>query len=174
MFGRLGKLISGVVSGTGGERSGDSSSAASASAAFGASVASEPAKQVDSYSFDGATGLAGGAGGAASMMLVGFCESPVAGKFFVADARSVSGSGLLSSSGSGAVFSFNARRRTAKPVFHAPKHLTMLWFGAVGTTATRYAAYLQLEDGSGVVFILQPAIMPKALTTRCVKLSKGH
>ena len=165
MFGRLGKLIFDVVSGSGGEGTGDSlSSAASASA-------SEPAKHVENYSFDRSAGLAGGA---AAMMVVGFCESPVAGKYFVADARSVSGSGPLSGSGSGVVFSFNARRQTVKPVYHTPKHHTMLWFGAVGTTATRYAAYMRLEDGSGVVFILQPAIMPKGLATRCSKLSRWH
>ena len=161
MIKSFGKFISGVVSGT----SSECSSASASGSTFGASVPSEPAKQVDSYSFDGATGLAGGAGGAASMMLVGFCKSPVAGKYFVADARSMSGSSCLSELGSGKVFSFNARRRTAKPVFHAPKHHTLLWFGAVGTTATRYAAYLQHEDGSGVVFILQPAL--KMFTTRC-------
>lgn len=165
MFGRLGKLISGAISGSGGESSSSasSSSAASGSSAFGAGVPSEPAQLVESYSFEGAAGLAPGAG-KASVMIVGFCESPVAGKYFVADARAVTAPG----SGAGAVLSFNARRRTSKPVFHAPKHHTLLWFGAVGTTSTRYAAYLRLEDGAGVVFILEPAIVSKALTTRCV------
>ena len=85
MFKRVEKFFSGVVSGT----SAESSSAPASDSAFGAGVPSEPAKQVRSYLFDQAEGLAGGA---ASMRLVGFCESPVAGKYFVADGRSVSGS----------------------------------------------------------------------------------
>ena len=151
MFKRVEKFFSGVVSGT----SAESSSAPASDSAFGAGVPSEPAKQVRSYLFDQAEGLAGGA---ASMRLVGFCESPVAGKYFVADGRSMSGSSCFSEeSGSGTVFSFNARRLTTRPVFHAPEHHTLLWFGAVSsTTTTRYTAYLQYEDGSGVVFVLKP------------------
>ena len=81
-----------------------------------------------------------------SVSVIGLCESPNEGTYFVADART------------GGVLSFDARRGTTRsqPVFHAPKDMTLLWFGSLGPTAARYGAYLRREDGSGLVLILQP------------------
>ena len=95
----------------------------------------EDALLLESYPFVGS-----------SVSVIGLCESPIEGTYFVADART------------GGVLSFDALRRTTRsqPVIHAPKDMALLWFGSLGPTAARYGAYLRREDGSGLLLIFQP------------------